>query len=273
MRPRSEIGIYRQEQDQPPSRRAYALQAPKEQGRYLTRIAVVDQRPFAREMIAQWIRRHHRKRMVMSFETVHSLFTADCRLQTVALLVLGGFPIYEGRDSMSKAVGEVLVRRPDLPVMVIADSDEPSLARVALQTGARAFLPLTSDSGVATAVINLVLAGGSYFPVAAAQAQSDVPATLMAPETPSLPAEGFGNACGTVSFARSVRLTPREADVLQLLLQGQTNKFIARRLGMHESTVKTHLSNLIRKFEVKNRTGVVLRARAVATPALVAVDA
>jgi DNA-binding NarL/FixJ family response regulator len=41
---------------------------------------------------------------------------------------------------------------------------------------------------------------------------------------------------------------------------------------MHECTVKTHLSNLIRKFEVKNRTGVVLRAAAMGIPEIAEVD-
>jgi DNA-binding NarL/FixJ family response regulator len=249
---------------------------PEEQRKYLTRIAVVDQRPFAREMIAQWIRRHHRGRIVMSFETVDSLLTGDSRLQSVKLLILGGFSTHEGRGSMSKAVGGVLDCRPDLPIIIIADCgadcDEARVARVALQTGARAFLPLTSDSRVATAVINLVLAGGSYVPIAAANIQDDLRATTISPEVTSLSAEGFSNSYRSASSARPVRLTPREADVLRLLLQGQPNKLIARRLGMHECTVKTHLSNLIRKFEVKSRTGVVLRAAAMGIPEIAAVD-
>jgi DNA-binding NarL/FixJ family response regulator len=272
MRPANDTDIYCRKQNEVSAPRAYALSAPEEQRKYLTRIAVVDQRPFARDMIAQWIRRHHRGRIVMSFETVDSLLTGDSRLQTVKLLILGGFSTHEGGGSMSKAVGGVLDRRPDLPIIIIADCDEARVARVALQTGARAFLPLTSDSRVATAVINLVLAGGSYVPIAAANVQDDLRATMISPEGTSLSAEGFSNAYRSAYSARPVRLTPREADVLQLLLQSQPNKLIARRLGMHECTVKTHLSNLIRKFEVKNRTGVVLRAAAMGIPEIAEVD-
>jgi DNA-binding NarL/FixJ family response regulator len=166
---------------------------------------------------------------------------------------------------MSKAVADVVDRRPDIPIIIIGDCDEAHGTRVAVQTGARAYLPLTSDSHVASAVINLVLAGGSYVPVAAANVQDEA-------ESLPLPAERSINSYRSASSAGSVRLTPREADVLHLLLEGQPNKLIARRLNMHECTVKTHLSNLIRKFEVKNRTGVVLRAASMGIPEIAAVD-
>lgn len=271
MRAANEIDIYCRKPTEATARRPYTIAGAKEQRKDLTRIAVVDQRPIARDMIAQWIRRHHRGRMVMSFETVHRLLTGDSRFHRFELVILGGFSPHDGRGSMSKAVGEVLERRPAVPVIVIADSDEPSMARFALQTGARAFLPLTSDSGVATAVINLVLAGGSYVPIAAAIAQQELGAVASA-ETASHPPPDINTACRSASFAKPVRLTPRETDVLQLLLQGQPNKLIAQRLGMHESTVKTHLSNLIRKFDVRNRTGVVLRAGAMGLAELAALD-
>lgn len=55
-------------------------------------------------------------------------------------------------------------------------------------------------------------------------------------------------------------LTPREAEVLELLARGQANKTIARTLGISERTVKFHLTALMRKFDAGNRTEVVARA-------------
>lgn len=57
-----------------------------------------------------------------------------------------------------------------------------------------------------------------------------------------------------------LKLTSREYEVLQLLTQGCSNAEIAERLFLSLSTVKTHVSNLFVKMEVKNRTQAVEKA-------------
>ena len=54
-------------------------------------------------------------------------------------------------------------------------------------------------------------------------------------------------------------LTAREAQVLEELLQGLPNKGIAKRLGLAEKTVKVYVSELLYKFEAKNRAELILR--------------
>ncbi|MEM7738748.1 MAG: response regulator transcription factor [Deinococcota bacterium] len=49
-------------------------------------------------------------------------------------------------------------------------------------------------------------------------------------------------------------LTPRELDVLRLLAQGASNKKIAKALGVSEGTVKNHVSNILMRLELKDRT-------------------
>ena len=56
------------------------------------------------------------------------------------------------------------------------------------------------------------------------------------------------------------RLTPRQKDLLHLLAAGHTNTQIARRLGISEGTVRTHLENIYKKLHVSNRTAAVTRA-------------
>jgi len=58
------------------------------------------------------------------------------------------------------------------------------------------------------------------------------------------------------------RLTPRELEVLGLLAEGMTNKALAKRLGVGEKTVKTHVSSLLAKLELKDRTQAALYAQA-----------
>jgi DNA-binding CsgD family transcriptional regulator len=56
------------------------------------------------------------------------------------------------------------------------------------------------------------------------------------------------------------RLTPRQNDLLHLLAAGHTNTQIARRLGISEGTVRTHLENIYEKLHVSSRTAAVIRA-------------
>lgn len=56
-------------------------------------------------------------------------------------------------------------------------------------------------------------------------------------------------------------LSPREIEVLAALAQGESNKEIARRLGVSPNTVKTHLSRLFAKLDAGNRTAAIARAR------------
>ena len=56
------------------------------------------------------------------------------------------------------------------------------------------------------------------------------------------------------------RLTPRQIDLLRLLAAGHTNAQIARRLGISEGTVRTHLENIYGRLHVSSRTAAVTRA-------------
>jgi DNA-binding NarL/FixJ family response regulator len=56
------------------------------------------------------------------------------------------------------------------------------------------------------------------------------------------------------------RLTPRQWELLRLLAAGHTNAQIARRLGISEGTVRTHLENLYERLNVSSRTAAVTRA-------------
>jgi DNA-binding NarL/FixJ family response regulator len=56
------------------------------------------------------------------------------------------------------------------------------------------------------------------------------------------------------------RLTPRQTGLLQLVAAGRTNAQIARRLGISEGTVRTHLENIYERLHVSSRTAAVTRA-------------
>jgi DNA-binding NarL/FixJ family response regulator len=66
---------------------------------------------------------------------------------------------------------------------------------------------------------------------------------------------------GSKHEARPVHLTPREREVLALMCEGLSNKAIARRLGIAPTTIKVHVSKILRTLNVSNRLNAVLRTR------------
>ena len=68
----------------------------------------------------------------------------------------------------------------------------------------------------------------------------------------------FGRSASVSPFPQ---LTDRESEVLGLLAQGLDNAVVARRLGVSAKTVRNHVSNIITKLQVSDRTGAILRAR------------
>ena len=59
----------------------------------------------------------------------------------------------------------------------------------------------------------------------------------------------------------SLRLTPRELEILNWLASGQSNKELARALDISPNTIKTHLAKLYAKLEVRNRIEAIEKAR------------
>jgi DNA-binding NarL/FixJ family response regulator len=101
---------------------------------------------------------------------------------------------------------------------------------------------------VAAAVLRLVIAGGTYFPCAHAHITSGEQAAI-------------GTTLKLSQNHLRAKLTLRERAVIDCLGRGAPNKIIAHELNMSVSTVKAHVHNIIRKLNVKNRTGVAMATR------------
>jgi DNA-binding NarL/FixJ family response regulator len=80
------------------------------------------------------------------------------------------------------------------------------------------------------------------------------------PIHPRAARELLGARSGGAS-GQSVQLTPREIEVLTLVLEGLANKQIARRLGITERTVKAHLTSTFSRIGVRDRTQAALWAQ------------
>lgn len=125
---------------------------------------------------------------------------------------------------------------PDVPVLVFSSTEKSDVVMLALEGGARGYVPKSSPMEVFLRAVRVVLAGSVYVP----------------PRAPSLAPYAVGN--------KEPQLTPRQIEVFRLLLQGMPNKVIGSRLGMAEGTVKTHVNVLFRVYKVNNRAQLVVRA-------------
>ncbi len=139
-------------------------------------------------------------------------------------------------------LAQVRAAFPKLPVLIVSGHEEPKTVRQALALGIAGYVPKsTSKEGLALA-IDEVLKGGVH-----------VPAELCA----AMEAED-GQAGEQVLLDRVRALTPQQKRVLLMLREGLQNKQIAYELNVAETTVKAHVSEILRKLKVYSRTKAVV---------------
>lgn len=150
---------------------------------------------------------------------------------------------------------------PALPVVVISASDRTSDVIRAIDMGAMGFVPKRSSNETLVDALKQVMSGGVYVPPMS-MGLGDGPTPTQAGLHPE-PRVGIGYTASREDFQRtpdlaSIGLTPRQTDVLALLLKGQPNKLIARELNLSVETVKDHVAAVLRALGVSSRTQAVL---------------
>ena len=133
--------------------------------------------------------------------------------------------------------------RPGLGVLVVTMHEDDDSLLSALRAGARGYLVKGAELPEISRAIRSVAAGEAVYGATIAARILDL-ASGRVPSGPTLP-----------------HLTPRERDVLDLMAHGHRNREIATRLGIAEKTVRNHVSAVLLKLQVDDRTAAVLRAR------------
>jgi DNA-binding NarL/FixJ family response regulator len=218
-----------------------------------TRILAVDDHPLAREALARLAADLGTGVEVLEADSVAAAQDCLVRHSDIQLVVLGtSLPDSSGLGGLER----LLRSRPGVPVLMLAAQDEPETARAALEAGARGFISKRSPTRVLTEALRLVLVGGTYIPPQALRVTA-LPRGADAPVEP-LPA--------SATPLKSLGLTPRQIDVLTLLVQGKPNKLICRTLNLAEGTVKTHTAAIYRALGVMNRTQAVYAVNRLGIP-------
>jgi DNA-binding NarL/FixJ family response regulator len=150
---------------------------------------------------------------------------------------------------------------PALPVVVVSASDRSSDVIRAIDLGAMGFVPKRASNDALFEALRMVMSGGIYVPPMAMRS-FDPPGEAESDTVPSVLRVVRENADSTPFQAHppleSLGLTPRQTDVLALLLQGKPNKLIARDLNLSVETVKDHVAAVLRTLNVSSRTQAVL---------------
>lgn len=131
--------------------------------------------------------------------------------------------------------------RPALRLIVLSNREDPVYIQKVIGSGAKGYLLHTASEREIRMAVNVVTDGSIWAP-------RKVLASLI---------DTYSN---TVQRMPEIHLTPREQEVINLLIAGRANREIAATLGMELKTVKTHVGRLLQKFCVPNRVALTVRA-------------
>ena len=132
---------------------------------------------------------------------------------------------------------------PSVPIIVVSATEDPRIVREAITYGASGFIPKSLSKDEMVAAVRVVLDGDVY--------------------TPPLSDGGTRHSVlqADVKLAEGIsQLSHQQRIVLQMLASGRPNKQIAYELNIVESTVKAHVSAVLRKLKVHSRTQAVIKA-------------
>lgn len=146
-----------------------------------------------------------------------------------------------GMDGL-EAIARLRTAHPEVPVLVLTMHADDDKVFAALRAGARGYLIKGAGGAELVRAIESVAAGDAVYGQAVADRIIGV----------------FSGAHEQASFPE---LTGRERQVLELMTAGLRNRAIGERLGMAEKTVRNHVSSVLLKLQVPDRTSAALKAR------------
>lgn len=142
-------------------------------------------------------------------------------------------PVMNGRE----ALAQILSSRPEQVVVMLTVSEDSEDLTECMRLGARGFLLKNIHADFLVDAIRKAAEGDNVF---SPEMTARLVQSLIQPNTPQ-----------TTSALDA--LTPRELEILGYLAAGHSNKIIARKLNLAESTIKVHVQNILRKLELSSR--------------------
>ncbi|MGD8356265.1 MAG: response regulator transcription factor, partial [Methyloceanibacter sp.] len=172
-----------------------------------------------------------------SIEAAHEIIRDEPGIEIVLLdLSLPGTRGFDGLILLRSAF-------PRTPIMIVSGLDDPKIVSEAIRLGAAGFVSKSVDKETLAEGLSVVLSGSVFVPPELTQSAQGQRAESRSSDIADLVAN----------------LTPAQMRVLQLIRNGQLNKQIAYELGVSETTIKAHVSEILRKLNVVSRTQAVIK--------------
>lgn len=200
--------------------------------------AIIDDHPLFREALLSTVQVAFPGSVIEEADSLGSACDVLSRSETVDMILLDlSMQGVTGFDGLI----QIRARFPRVPILVVSGLDDAQIVHEAIRCGAAGFVPKASGKTLLTEAISEILNGGVFLPREyrrsnvgrAARSQSDM-------------------------LDRMRSLTPAQMRVLSLVKRGKLNKQIAFELNVGESTVKAHISEIMRKLGVSSRTQAVI---------------
>jgi DNA-binding NarL/FixJ family response regulator len=200
------------------------------------RVLVVDDHPLFRDGLAGLLATVPDMEVVASVGDGESAVSRAVELRPDVVLMDLNLPRTPGLE----ATRRIVAGAPEVAVLVLTMVDDDDSVLAALQVGARGYLLKGAVQEEVLSAVRTVAAGGAVV--------------------------GAGLAARVLTAGRSRRgpgpgLTDRESEVLAGIAAGCSNAEIARDLGVSLKTVQNHVSNVLTKLQVRDRTQAALRVR------------
>ncbi|HZV22064.1 MAG TPA: response regulator transcription factor, partial [Hyphomicrobiales bacterium] len=204
-------------------------------------VIIADDHPLFRDALKQTLASTFPGVVITEADSVEKLLEALTSNPNADLVLLDlKMPGEKGAASLSGLTGLMYLRsqHPEIPVVIVSASDNPSMIRRCANLGAAGFLSKSLSVEKIRSAVKTVLDGGIWFPE---EVQRDAASDELAELA-----------------MRLSTLTPQQVRVLSMLGQGLLNKQIAFELSVSEATVKAHVSAILQKLGVDSRTQAVI---------------
>ena len=196
-------------------------------------VIIADDHPLFRTALKQAIHQCLDTQSVLEAENVTDLLAC---IEDNPQLELVFLDLHMPGNNGFTALTQLQNHHPDLLVIMVSSDDAPEIIQRAIDFGAAAFIPKSADLDLIAEAISDVLDGQIWLPDAI-----DLPTTSEREANKKLAQQLAG-------------LTPQQYVVLSRIADGQLNKQIAYDLDIKETTVKKHVSAILEKLGVSNRT-------------------
>ncbi|MBX3598927.1 MAG: response regulator transcription factor [Rhizobiaceae bacterium] len=202
------------------------------------RLLIVDDHPLFRDALHSAVQVAYPKVETVEAKSIREALYALERDGTFDLCLLDlNMPDVQGFDGLLR----LRTGHPSLPIVVVSGHEEPRIISEVLSFGAAGFIPKSVRKADLANAIRSVMDGEVHVPES------------YRPQPPDAEREDRARL-----VQRLATLTPQQLRVLQMLRQGLLNKQIAYELQVGETTVKAHVSEILRKLNVYSRTQAVI---------------